>query len=230
MAAFGALGAWSAYAALYDPGLQLPTSSQFQLFRSSDPMELYDMVYKQHFTMGSGASAFGLPIYVYFGMRPQDNGAHLDPYSRGHPVYAPLDLASSAAQLWVEQFFAEIQAQPFASRQLASAACPICGMLAEARLPCAGGANFTGAASRLSAASRCCGLPAGGTMPNATQLDACLVEYAQRLESGDIWFGTPPLASPAAAGGTAVRMRVMRLRLRATMPFTMKFNEMDQFR
>lgn len=49
IALFGSLGVLSSVVVFYWPGLQLPNTSHFKLFVSSNPFEVYDSVYKSRF-------------------------------------------------------------------------------------------------------------------------------------------------------------------------------------
>ncbi|GJQ67819.1 putative hedgehog receptor [Trypoxylus dichotomus] len=80
----------SAFIVLYYPGLQLPNSTEFQLFDTSHPFEQYDLKYKHRFwftkaeriELESGMN-LKLPLRFVWGVVPQDNGDHLEPGSLG---------------------------------------------------------------------------------------------------------------------------------------------------
>lgn len=55
-----------------------------------------------------------LPIRIVFGLKPVDNGNHLDPQDRGSLVFDPtFDFADSHAQVWLLEFCQRIRQQRF---------------------------------------------------------------------------------------------------------------------
>lgn len=63
------------------PGLQLPSSKDFQVFGSSHPLENYYLNYKSYFRFEQDVS--GLWVELFWGIKPADNGNHLNPDDKG---------------------------------------------------------------------------------------------------------------------------------------------------
>jgi len=70
-------------------GLERPTSADFQLFKATHPMEMYDLQLKYKF---NGASDSGtLKLTFVFGVEALDNGNHWDPDDYGKLTYVDMD-------------------------------------------------------------------------------------------------------------------------------------------
>ena len=82
---FSVLGALAAVAVFVYPKLQLPTSSEFQLFSTAHPLEVYDLRMKSKFwfARSSGFGAPLMPLTVVWGVRPTKNLDRMDPLDRG---------------------------------------------------------------------------------------------------------------------------------------------------
>ena len=97
------------------PGLQLPTSSEFQVFSSSHPLEQYNLHYKSHFRFESQSDGAGMTIRLIWGIKKADNGDHLDPDSLGtiemddsfHGIF------SKESQKWLLSLCNSIRQQEF---------------------------------------------------------------------------------------------------------------------
>lgn len=140
VAFFTCIAATAAYLIFYSPGLQLPTSQEFQVFSSQHRFERYDFKYKNEFwfsrfvdrtTTPSGPLlATGeandsaslpashpnivLPIRVVFGVLPIDNGNSLDPFDRGKLQFdAHFNISAPESQVWLLEFCRDLRRQPF---------------------------------------------------------------------------------------------------------------------
>lgn len=119
----GVLAIGSGVSVLYYPGLQLPKSQDFQLFRQSHQFEQYDAVFKEKFWFErlekNSASIVKLPLRFVWGVKPVDSGDYFNPYSKGKLHFdSSFDMAAAASQLWLKQFCAKIRKQPFYSSTL----------------------------------------------------------------------------------------------------------------
>ena len=88
--------------------LRLPSSDYLQTFNANHPLEVYDTTDRElfKFSRHKSDSAEGvmasLPITVVFGVRPIDNGFHLDPNDRGTIELDPeFDISSPKVQEWL---------------------------------------------------------------------------------------------------------------------------------
>ncbi|XP_071941832.1 protein dispatched homolog 1-like [Antedon mediterranea] len=85
------------------PGLQKPTSSEFQVFKSDDILEQYDLVYKNLFRFEE--QGYSLPGAVLFGLQAVDNGKKWDPDDTGTVSYqSGFNIWAEDSQKWLQQF------------------------------------------------------------------------------------------------------------------------------
>ncbi|XP_050532360.1 protein dispatched [Daktulosphaira vitifoliae] len=101
------------------PGMKLPESVEFQLFRESHPFEQYDLVYKNQFWFErilriDNNPENRVPLRFVWGILANDTGNHLDPEDHGTLVYDPdFDIAHPKSQVWLLNFCITLRAQPF---------------------------------------------------------------------------------------------------------------------
>ena len=104
---------------VYKPKLQLPDSEEFQIFSSDHYFERYDFEFKNQFWFKrirdkNDDLMYYLPIRVVFGVRAEDNGDQLNPWSRGSLHLDPnFDISSEESQLWLIRFCKQIRSQSF---------------------------------------------------------------------------------------------------------------------
>ena len=105
---------------IFKPGFQFPTSSDFQMFEATHPLELYELNLKDKFrfeTSPSQGSATFL-IDVFWGVKAVDNGNQLDPYDYGYLEWDDtFDIIDSESQKWLMEFCARLRKQPFYARK-----------------------------------------------------------------------------------------------------------------
>lgn len=98
---------------LYYPKLQLPNTSDIQLFDSKHPFEQYDLVYRDHFYFRRSAT-YKLPLRFIWGVLPIDNGDHLDPSNLGSITLDPnFDMSTPESQVFLKDFCENLRKQPF---------------------------------------------------------------------------------------------------------------------
>jgi len=101
------LGALAAVAIFIYPKLQLPTSSEFQLFAADHPLEVYDLHMKSQFwfSRSSGSGTSLMPLTVVWGILPTRNLNELDPLDRGSVQYdTRFEAGSPAARQFLLSF------------------------------------------------------------------------------------------------------------------------------
>ncbi|XP_026490147.1 protein dispatched [Vanessa tameamea] len=114
----GAIGICSIIVVFYYPGLQLPDSKQFQLFQTSHPFEQYDIYFRDKFLFERFGRDIGvgsrMPLRWIWGIKPIDNGNHMDPFSKGKLIFDDnFSISNPKSQTWLLDFCAKIKAQPF---------------------------------------------------------------------------------------------------------------------
>ncbi|VVC45685.1 Protein patched/dispatched,Sterol-sensing domain [Cinara cedri] len=116
---FFTLGLLSATVLWIWPGIKLPESVEFQLFRESHPFEQYDLIYKNQFWFErilriDNNPENRVPLRFVWGLLPSDNGNHLNPEDHGNLVYDPeFDIAHPKSQVWLLEFCENLRRQPF---------------------------------------------------------------------------------------------------------------------
>ncbi|XP_012567028.2 protein dispatched homolog 1 isoform X1 [Hydra vulgaris] len=86
----------------FKPGLQLPSSQEFQMFGSGTSIEQYSLNDKKKFEFSKGT--YQMEATFVFGVEAVDNGYKFNPDDHGSLVLKPgtLDLASE--QIWLQHF------------------------------------------------------------------------------------------------------------------------------
>ena len=84
IAFFGGFAAFMGYQAAQ---LKRPTTSEFQLFKSDHPMEMYDLQLKDKFWYGTNTRS--MMINFVMGVEGKDNGNHWDPFDDGTINFMP---------------------------------------------------------------------------------------------------------------------------------------------
>ena len=114
-----ALGIGMIVAVLVSPGLQRPTSSDFQVFSSSHILEQYDLKYKKEFRLERTGDE-NIYVLVYFGFRATDNGNYLKPKNFGELEFDDsFDILRLEAQKWfLEELCPSIRNQAFFGRNV----------------------------------------------------------------------------------------------------------------
>ncbi|XP_061700343.1 protein dispatched homolog 2 [Syngnathoides biaculeatus] len=115
---FAVLAAGGTYMSCFDPGMKLPTldTTIAQLFRSNHPFERYDAEYRHMFMFERQMSGEDRPqtMTLVWGIKPTDNGNHLNPKSNGSLVLDPdFRMSEPGAQVWLRNLCGHVQNQSF---------------------------------------------------------------------------------------------------------------------
>ncbi|XP_072043683.1 protein dispatched homolog 1-like [Amphiura filiformis] len=107
------LGLAGAIVVFWKPGLKLPSSSEFQILRTENYLEQYDLVYKNHFKYEQNKQDRMNGI-VLFGVKSKYNGDPWNPDDYGDLFYdEAFEFSSPEHQLWLESFCEDLQNQTF---------------------------------------------------------------------------------------------------------------------
>ncbi|KAJ7333918.1 Protein dispatched 1 [Desmophyllum pertusum] len=122
------------------PGLQLPTTKDFQVFGSSHPLEVYYLKYKSYFRFEQNSG--GLWVELIWGIKPTDNGNHFNPDDRGTLEFDDkfADLFTPAGQTFLRSLCQSVEKQPFFAA-FYGGRCPIetfIDMCTSEQTPCCG--------------------------------------------------------------------------------------------
>ena len=122
------------------PGLQLPSSKDFQVFGSSHPLENYYLNYKSYFRFEQEVS--GLWVELFWGIKPADNGDHLNPDDKGTLEFDDNfgDLFTPAGQKFLRSLCKSVEKQSF-FEAFSGGQCPIEKFIDECtsgETPCCG--------------------------------------------------------------------------------------------
>ena len=106
------------------PGLQLPSSKDFQVFGSSHPLENYYLNYKSYFRFEQEVS--GLWVELFWGIKPVDNGNHLNPDDKGTLEFDENfgDLFTDAGQKFLRSLCKSVEKESF-FEAFSGGQCPI---------------------------------------------------------------------------------------------------------
>lgn len=112
------LTAGGAYIVCVNPKMKLPSLelSEFQVFRSTHPFELYDAEYKKLFMFERvhHGEDLHMPITIVWGVIPVDNGDPLNPKNKGSlTLDTSFNIASPASQTWILNFCQKLRNQSF---------------------------------------------------------------------------------------------------------------------
>ena len=111
------LGIGMTVVVFHSPGLQLPTTNQFQLFLSSDILSTYDFKLVDRFAFESSlADEETMPIVFAFGPIPEDHGSQFEPSQEpvGPVKFQQTSMViSEAGQVWLLEFCSDIRNQTF---------------------------------------------------------------------------------------------------------------------
>ena len=111
------------------PGLQLPNTSDFQVFSSSHPLENYYLNYKSYFRFTSSQQSGGMWLELFWGIKLEDNGNHLNPDDYGtlqlDESFDKSNLFSPAGQKFLRYLCQSIEKQPFFITFPSGDTCPI---------------------------------------------------------------------------------------------------------
>ena len=95
------------------PGLQLPSSQDFQMFHESHVLEKYPLELKKNFYFETTKRS-SFPINFIWGVKAIDSGNQFDPYDMGRLNWdGDFDIASKEGQKWIVSFLKRLKKQPF---------------------------------------------------------------------------------------------------------------------
>ena len=110
---FGALGIGGALVVFKYPGLQLPSSSEFQILKDDNYLELWDSTYSDLFSFSADDND-QMDGYIVFGVKPVDTGSTWDPDDLGKLILDDtFSFYSKDHQLWMTQFCDDLKDQDF---------------------------------------------------------------------------------------------------------------------
>ena len=152
------------------PGLQLPNTSDFQVFSSSHPLENYYLNYKSYFRFTSSQQSGGMWLELFWGIKLEDNGNHLNPDDYGtlqlDESFDKSNLFSPAGQKFLRYLCQSIKKQPFFITFPSGDTCPIEAFIKACTSP----------------KTACCGVNASFPFP-ADTAEGCLRTALSTLNS-----------------------------------------------
>ncbi|XP_028410313.1 protein dispatched homolog 1-like [Dendronephthya gigantea] len=100
-----------------EPGLQLPSSQDFQMFHESHELEKYPLKLKKYFHFETTKRS-SFPINFIWGIKAADSGNQFDPYDMGELNWdSEFDIASKEGQKWMKLFLPRLKEQPFFAKE-----------------------------------------------------------------------------------------------------------------
>ncbi|GMH78863.1 hypothetical protein TrLO_g8610 [Triparma laevis f. longispina] len=223
--------------------LQRPTSSDFQLFKPDHPMEMWDLVIKDHINLyAEGDDNSGMNIDFIFGAEGKDNGNTWDPNDDGHTVYLDnFDITSVKNQEglanWCEHFRSKsyyvdpcVENPSWDNCRVEGEVCPMFLLKKYVETPCADttddpsggcfGDECVNMLASMPARTTCCGL----TFPisDAATLTTCIKDLTTTTVAG---FGNTPGFWFGADG----ELKAMNYRLATPIRGQAPYEELDTF-
>ena len=114
VAFFFILAAGGIVVATYWPGLQLPSSKDFQMFHESHVLEKYSLRLKKNFHFETSMVESRFPINLIWGIKAMDNGDQFNPDDPGFLTWDEgFDMTTSQAQIWILKLINHLKKQPF---------------------------------------------------------------------------------------------------------------------
>lgn len=113
---FLSIGVGSFLIVFWYPGLRLPDTMDFQLFKSSHLFEQYELYYSKRFRFEreNVHQDKTLPLRFVWGVQPSDNTLFLDPDDKGSLVLDnTFNLSNPESQLWLFNFCSQLRSQSF---------------------------------------------------------------------------------------------------------------------
>lgn len=107
---------------LVSPGLQLPSTSDFQIFSSRSLIEQYNLHIKKNFRYATQELG-NMQVELVWGIKPRDNGNFLDPDDKGTLEYDgsfDSDYTTEASQKWFSSICKSLESQKFFSGDISS--------------------------------------------------------------------------------------------------------------
>ena len=110
---FSVLAAGGIVVSTVKPGLQLPTSQDFQVFHESHELEKYPLKLKKNFYFES-TKKFSFPINFIWGIKATDQGNHFDPLDTGSLKWDDnFNITTKNSQKWIAGFIPRLKNQSF---------------------------------------------------------------------------------------------------------------------
>ena len=112
---FSVLGVVGTVVVFKFPGLQLPSSSEFQILREANYLEQWDTVYRDMFAFATDDRE-RMSVYILFGVTPTDSGNVWDPEQEDSGAFrldTSFTFATAAHQEWMMAFCRELKEQDF---------------------------------------------------------------------------------------------------------------------
>ena len=113
---FSILAAGGIVVSTVKPGLQLPTSQDFQMFRESHELEKYPLKLKKNFYFESTKKS-SFPINFIWGVEAIDTGNQFDPLDSGSLKWDDnFDITTKNGQQWIANFIPRLKNQSFLAK------------------------------------------------------------------------------------------------------------------
>ena len=114
------------------PKLQLSSTSEFQMFSSSNSLEQYSLNYKRSFSFESSGTTWYMPIYFVFGVKAEDTRNKFNPSDKGTVILNPsFDMVSPDAQTWLHNFCSDLRNASFVNSLDFSSSLSTCNKILE---------------------------------------------------------------------------------------------------
>ncbi len=198
-----------------EPGLQLPSSQDFQMFHESHILEKYPLQLKKNFYFETTKRS-SFPINLIWGVKSIDTGDQFDPYDMGNLNWDnDFDIGSKEGQQWIVSFIRRLKKQPFfAKDQTLGERCFIEDFFAYMKMNCT------------KDNPSCC---KDSTFPyNSTVFSECMLNMqCQRIEQAQ--FNSQSITDGAPLFDSKNQLRAISLKFDSNVAFTWSYDPADSF-
>ena len=195
------------------PGLQLPSSQDFKMFRESHALEKYPLKLKKNFHFET-TKRTSFSVNLIWGIKATDTGDQFDPRDTGSLIWdRDFDIVNKESQQWIVNFTSRLKQQAF----VASDTNPsfIEEFFNYMRTNCTNSSKI------------CC---TDSKFPYSSSI---LSECLQRMQCQKI--KAVQFSGKSIAGGAPLfdtksgRLRALSIKLESTVPFTWSYDPADRF-
>ena len=195
------------------PGLQLPTSQDFQVFHESHELEKYPLKLKKNFFFES-TKKFSFPINFIWGIKATDKGNHFDPLDTGSLKWDHnFNITTKNSQKWIAGFIPRLKNQSFFAKNQKL------GLIDDFF-------SFYMKSNCTNNNKKCC---KDSVFPYNSKVFSECMKQLQCLRITDPQFTSDGVTGDAPLFDTGGQLRAMIMKFDSNVAFTSSFDPADRF-
>ncbi|XP_028405607.1 protein dispatched homolog 1-like [Dendronephthya gigantea] len=206
------LAAGGIFVSTVKPGLQLPSSQDFQMFHESHDLEKYSLKLKKYFYFETTKKS-SFPINLIWGIKATDTGDYFNPYDMGSLKWDDnFDITSKESQRWIVSFLPRLKNRTFFAKDQDM------DFMEE----------FLVYMSRNCTRNNkiCC---KASTFPYDSNIFSECIQLMQCQKLKEIQLGNQPITDGGPLFDAKSRLRAMVMKFDSTVPFTWSYDPVDRF-